>query len=214
MAETAVRIVVEEGVELDARFDEGDGGAVAVICHPHPLYGGSMDNNVVLAARDTLAELGIGTLRFDFRGVGRSTGAYDEGVGEAEDVEAAFRWLADSDRGPLFLVGYSFGGWAALRAVDRGLELAAVALVSPPVTFMDFDDLALPDAPCLLVAGDGDDYCAVDDLEQWIESQPGEPDPFAKIVLEGTDHFYVGSEGSLLAALGAYFEELIPNPAS
>lgn len=205
MAEETVRIAGGEGVLLDGRLDPLGGRVMAVLCHPHPLYGGSMDNNVVLAARDALAPLGIGTLRFDFRGVGRSTGGYGEGIGEAEDVEAAFALLASRGAARRLVVAYSFGAYAALRAVDRGLAPDAIALVSPPVTFMDFEPLALPDCPCLIAAGDGDDYCSLDDLEAWIESQPGEPAPLERVVFDETDHFYWGREEDLGEALARFF---------
>jgi hypothetical protein len=110
------------GVNLEGRFLAGGTTGGALITHPHPLYGGSMDNNVVWTARQACAARGMATLRFNFRGVGRSTGAYGDGVAEAEDVVAALAFLKERAAGPYWVIGYSFGAAVAARAMLAGLE--------------------------------------------------------------------------------------------
>ena len=200
MNERKVRIRVDDEVELDARLAEAAGDAVAVLCHPHPLLGGDMDNDVVLAARDAAARAGLATVRFDFRGVRRSTGAFAEGLGEAEDLEAVARSLGGR---AVHAIGYSFGAEVVLRAVDRGLEPRSLVLIAPPVSLVDLGDLALPDAPCLVLAGDRDGYCALDDLEDWLAD--GTPPTVG--VVEDADHFFGGKTGELGAAIEAFLRD-------
>lgn len=128
--EVPLQIAVADGVELDARVAVPDGARrVAVVCHPHPLYGGTMHNAVVISVVKVLAERGIATLRFDFRGVGASSGRFDDTVGETDDVAAALaeavRRVPDAE--PM-LAGYSFGSACALRVA---LGLARIAHPSP-----------------------------------------------------------------------------------
>jgi alpha/beta superfamily hydrolase len=200
MTENEIRMEIktEDKETLEARLTENPKGIYAVICHPHPLFGGTMDNNVVLAARDALLKIGFGTLRFNFRGVGMSTGHFLEGDGEALDVIAACRYLED-DCGSkeIHVAAYSFGAFAFLKAVKKGLHAAGAALISPPVTFMGFSDLNLPASPCLIVVGDSDQYCALADLETWLASQKSSSPRITKAVLPVTDHFYWGSEQAL-----------------
>ena len=182
-------------ISLEARYAPGSRGEVMILCHPHPEYGGCMDNNVVLAAREALSAQGFGTLRFNFRGVGRSGGRYAQGVGEAEDLAWIAKDLADREPVTVHVAAYSFGAWVALRALKNGMQPASLLLFSPPVDFMPFDDLCPPDAPCLITLGDRDEYCAVSSLEDWLGKHPGaRPHP---TVLPGGDHFYRGQEAAL-----------------
>jgi alpha/beta superfamily hydrolase len=122
-----------ESVELEGRIREGDGAVAAVVLHPHPQYGGDMDNHVVVALSDAFASQGASTLRFNFRGTGRSSGVFSDGTGEAADACAALAFMRE--RAPdarLVLAGYSFGAMiASAIAADEGL--AGLVLVSPPL---------------------------------------------------------------------------------
>lgn len=185
---------------LVGRYQDGAGGRAAVICHPHPSYGGSMDNNVVISARDTLAEAGFATLRFNFRGVGGSGGKHADGVGEAEDLGPIMAALASQSGAEVHLAAYSFGAWVALRATTEGVVApASVMLFSPPVDFMPFDALALPGCPCLIVVGDRDEFCGLDSLEAWLGAQ--DTARVSQRVLRGVDHFYGGGEAGLAGAI-------------
>jgi len=185
---------------LEARHRPGEGERAAVICHPHPSYGGTMDNNVVLAARDALAAAGWGTLRFNFRGVGQSGGRHAEGVGEAEDLGPVLAALADREPVEVHLAAYSFGAWVALRATTDGrVDPASLMVFSPPVDFMPFDRLRLPGCPCLLVVGDRDEFCGLGSLDGWLSGQ--DTAAVTKVVLPGTDHFYGGPQPGLTSAI-------------
>jgi alpha/beta superfamily hydrolase len=189
---------------LEARHGPGVGAHAAVICHPHPRYGGTLDNNVVRAARDALAAAGFGTLRFNFRGVGASTGQFADGIGEARDLEAVFAALGKQEpKTALHLAAYSFGAWVALRAVTDGIVApASLLLFSPPVDFMPFDGLRLPRCPCLVVVGDRDDFCARRSLDAWLAGQ--DTAELTRVVLPGGDHFYGGQEPALRRAITAF----------
>lgn len=134
--------------------------AAAVVCHPHPLYGGDMDNHVVTALARALADDGILVLRFNFRGVGASGGTHDAGRGEEDDVRAAVAVLrAEAGAAlPLAVVGYSFGAAVGLAAAVRDHGLAAGVGVSPPLGHRDFAFLAQAAFPVLLVWGENDTY--------------------------------------------------------
>jgi hypothetical protein len=209
--ETSLTLTTSDSVTLAARLQPGTSGQGAVICHPHPLYGGTMDNNVVLVARDALAGLGLATLRFDFRGAGRSGGSYDGGQGEQLDLVAAFGALAAESPTGIHLVAYSFGAWVACRALanlELGLKPASVVLISPPCSFgeLDFTGLPMPFPPTLVVVGDRDGFCSLGDLDRWMgRGDPGlsskSTSTMTRKVLGGVDHFYRGAEGRLREAL-------------
>lgn len=196
---------MEEPVELqladltlEARFGQGTVAAGAVITHPHPLYGGSMHNNVVWAATRALGARGWSTLRFNFRGVGQSTGAYGQGLAEVADVRAAVAYMATRQPGPVYLVGYSFGAYVAARALLEGLKAAGAALISPPFAFMEMEFLPQVPGLNLIVVGAEDDLCPHEALKaMWGNRQPG---PEIR-VLPGADHFYQGYEEELFRIL-------------
>jgi uncharacterized protein len=194
-------------VSLEARFIPGTVAAGAVITHPHPLYGGSMDNNVVWAAAKAFGDRGWSTLRFNFRGVGASTGAYGEGLAEVDDVTHAVAYLAARVSGPCFLVGYSFGAAVAARALLQGLEVAGAVLIAPPVAFMDMAFLPQTPGLSLVVAGDQDDFCPLGTLQNlFSRRQP----PVDLKVVAGADHFFSGKEVELHRILKNYPLPLAP----
>lgn len=168
-----------------------------VVCHPHPEYGGSMDVALVVAIAKGLARAGWVALRFNFRGVGQSQGAYDEGRGEVEDVEAAVAHLRAQDAvrdAPLALVGYSFGAWVALEAAQRTDRVAAVVAVALPLWRMPQGWLRDLDVPKLLIAGDRDTVCPLAELKAWAAQLPG----ITEIgVLPRADHYLAGREGQV-----------------
>jgi alpha/beta superfamily hydrolase len=159
-----------------------------------------MDNNVVLAVCHALGELGLGSLRFDFRGVAASTGHHGGGTAEVADVTAACAVARTEGLGASpHLVGYSFGAWVALMALQRELDVASAILVAPPVDVLDFDDMHLPGVPSLVVVGDADGFCSVERLKWWLSAHPGQPGEL--VVLPGVDHFYQGDEPQLQATI-------------
>ncbi|HLW71115.1 MAG TPA: alpha/beta family hydrolase [Candidatus Binataceae bacterium] len=178
-------------------------GAVrgGVVCHPHPLYGGSMYNNVVDAALTAMWNLGWATLRFNFRGVGASEGEHGGGAGEAADAAAAVQFLS-GHAGVVVtgavLAGYSFGAMAAAAAAPSIDNLAALALIALPLRMADTTALERFKHPIILAAGDRDGYCPVAELET-LHRGLGARSQLK--VIAGADHFFGGFEEQLTSAL-------------
>ncbi|MBN2467744.1 MAG: dienelactone hydrolase family protein [Deltaproteobacteria bacterium] len=176
-----------------------------ILCHPHPLYGGDMDNNVIAGVGTELETAGFAVLRFNFRGVHLSEGAYGDGDGEVVDVLAALSFIRSQpmiDAKRLFLAGYSFGAWVGLQAALRNCGLAAVAGIAPPLGVYDFEFLAGLSIPIIVVSGDRDDFCEKNKLDEMFN---GLAVPKKRVVLAGCDHFYWGREGEVAAAVRAFF---------
>jgi alpha/beta superfamily hydrolase len=173
----------------------------AVICHPHPLYGGSMFNNVVESALEAMWRLGWATLRFNFRGVGGSEGAHGGGSGEVDDAVAAVHFLASElalAPRTIALAGYSFGAMAAMKAASSLSELSALILIALPLRMAAGDALNKMEVPVILAAGDFDDYCPPRQLEGLQRSLGSR----AQLkIIGGADHFFGGYEAQLVEAL-------------
>ncbi len=184
---------------LEARVEAGGGGRWAILCHPHPLYGGSMHDAVLDTVATVLTERDVGQVRFNFRGVGASDGQYDEGRGEADDLVAVRDWLA-AEHAPdeLWLGGYSFGSSVVWRAASRVPEARRIVLVAPPVGAMDF---AAPDAALAaevtIVAGTADPFVDLDAVRQWAAGR------CEVRTVDGADHFFAGRWEALAGALRA-----------
>ncbi len=185
-----------------ARPAAGGACRAAVVCHPHPLYGGSMHNNVVDAAIDALQAAGFATLRFNFRGVGRSQGEFDNGRGEADDALAALRFLTAqagvrADRA--LLAGYSFGAMAAVRAAAGAADVGAIVAIAPPIAAIDASILEAATKPIVFLSGDCDSYCPAVQLGA-LAARLGD---LARLrIIAGADHFFGGREQEIVAALG------------
>ena len=162
--------------ELEALVSEPPGGTspaanFAVVCHPHPLYGGTLDNKVVYTLARAFEECGAPTIRFNFRGVGASAGGYDGGRGETEDALAAIAYGRDRWNGAgLWLAGFSFGAAVAVRAAARAAPEKLV-LVAPGVTKMAMEGVPSPRCPWLLVQGDADEVIEPAEVLHWAQRQ-------------------------------------------
>lgn len=186
-----------EGLALEAVYEPGEGAGGVVVCHPHPLYGGDMDNAVVLAVRRAFRRRGYATLRFNFRGVGGSAGRYDEGRGEQSDVRAALAFMAARTRTLPDLAGYSFGAWVNAHLADG---FRRQVMVSPPVAFMEFALPAPIPALACVVTGSLDPIAPADRIAALLPAW----NPAARLeVIEGADHFYTGLWRRLEETLGA-----------
>jgi hypothetical protein len=189
---------------------EGAGPLPAVIvCHPHPLYGGSMDNNVVCNLSETLTQASLASFKFNFRGVGGSQGEFGQGIGEREDVEAAISFIStvkkvDSKR--IGLAGYSAGAGFALPVGFNDDRIRALAAVSPPLPMFDFDFLKSCPKPKLLISGSRDNLIPAD---QFLEFCQNLPEPKECESIEGADHFWWGYESSLAAKVTAFFTRVL-----
>ncbi len=162
---------------------------LAIICHPHPLQGGSLDNKVVYMLASALRQQGAISLRFNFRGVGRSSGSFAQGVGETEDLLRLAEW-SEAYFAPqqLWLAGFSFGSYVALRA-HRRLSPKRLILVAPPVQKWDFSSLTLSAVPTLVLQGDADTVVVPKEVREWLSTQAHMPD---FIEFTGADHFFHG----------------------
>ena len=167
----------------------------AVVCHPHPQYGGDMDNPVVVAVADALARAGMTALRFNFGGVGRSEGqSLGQGTEEQCDVGAAEAALAARvpEGTPLAIVGYSFGAWAGTLAALGLPRVTHVVAVGPPLAFFDFDFVDKLEARFDVVVGDRDQYCPLSALDR-LEAAHA----VRAVRLAGADHFLVGFDAQV-----------------
>jgi len=162
----------------------------AVVCHPHPQYGGDMDNPVVVAAAQALAARGVAALRFNFRGVGDSEGSYSGNLSETEDARAALGLLNERFSGAaLALGGYSFGAMVALAAGHDHPGVERLFAISLPATMFDASSFAASTKPKLFLLGDRDQYCPYPALEALVATFAGENE---LVKLSGADHFLAG----------------------
>jgi alpha/beta superfamily hydrolase len=200
LAEQPATVDVAGAVTLEARVAVPPGAtAGVVVCHPHPLYGGDMDNGVVVRAVEACAARNLATLRFNFRGVGASSGTHDDGRSEQDDARAA---LADLTRrlpagATVALAGYSFGA-AVAAAVAEGTPLAGLALIAPPLRVMPVATAPAGRGPVLIVVGAEDQYCPAEALDTLQVALP----QATITVIEGADHFFFGALDPLGVALG------------
>jgi uncharacterized protein len=179
----------------------------AVICHPHPLYGGNMYNNVAKGVKKGLLERGLICLRFNFRGTGQSEGSHGNGIDELEDVRAALDFLEtveQVDPQRLVVAGYSFGCWVGLRAAVRDSRPARLIGISPPVNSYDFGFLKMEKRPKLLMAGDRDFVCSKEPFLELLEEMS---EPKMGVLLPGADHFHMGREADLVANIGIFLDQ-------
>lgn len=193
--------VADDGTKIDARVVVPVGARrIVVLSHPHPLYGGTMNNAVVVALSKVLFERGAAVVRFDFRGVGKSEGVYGGGEAEIADVLGVVRSARDVLPGaPIATVGYSFGAWVSLRATMRSpIEIERTTVISPAARIFDFLQLAVRRAdgtkrdeppfagPKAIVVGDRDEFCDVDEAKRIAEHLHA-----SLTVVRGADHFFL-----------------------
>lgn len=188
---------------LDLPADPGPYAGV-VLCHPHPLYGGNMDNNVILAVSRALTASGIAGLRFNFRGVGLSEGYFDSGLGEQDDAIAALSFLLqhreiDPDRAGV--MGYSFGGMVALEAGGRAAPARAVAAVSPVISPGSLKNCPKPK---YVICGSEDDLIPVSAIRSGVEEMA---EPKRLEVISGADHFWWGYQDEMAEKVAGFFRE-------
>ena len=163
---------------------------IAIICHPHPLYGGSMNNKVVTTIARALFDLDIWSIRFNFRGVGASEGHYDEGRGETEDLLAVLRWVKEMfPSHTIWLAGFSFGAYVATKVATLENDIAQLITIAPAVNHFDFNNFVDIHCPWLLIMGEEDEVVPVEEVRVWAKSLPV---PMQIILLPGVTHFFHG----------------------
>jgi alpha/beta superfamily hydrolase len=211
----AIRSFFLEGPSgrLEALLNQGTEGAshAALVCHPHPLYGGAFHNKVVFHTMKALNSFGYPVLRFNFRGVGMSQGTHDNGLGEVDDVRAALDWLNAEFHLPMIFAGFSFGAAIGLRAacpdarVDSVIGLGIPLLPTDDRSY-DFDFLRTCNKPKLLVSGTRDQFGPRLRLEQLAEFLP---EPKKLVLIESADHFFEGRLKELRETIEAWVREAV-----
>jgi alpha/beta superfamily hydrolase len=183
------------------RPPDARGDVVAVCCHPHPLYGGAMQNKVVHTLARSCQDQRVASVRFNFRGVGASEGKYDDGAGESEDAAAVADW-ARRETGALRLwsLGFSFGGFVAYRLATLR-EASLLVTVAPPVQRFDFATLAVPHCPWLVLQGDADELVDHERVLAWTKSVS--PPPEVRL-FAGGEHFFHGRLTEMRTVLGTW----------
>jgi len=193
--------------QLEAAHREPPGTlrGAGVVCHPHPLQGGTMHTKAVFRAAQALADVKIAALRFNFRGVGTSTGSYDSGVGEKQDVLAALDWLEEEHPGlPLVVGGFSFGSMVALSAAAEDPRVVSLFGVGLPIRMYDYGFLASVKKPIFVVQGEEDEFGSGSEVEPVIAAL-GAHVTLARI--PGADHYFEGHIDEMKAALSEYFRD-------
>ncbi len=210
---SAIRSLVLDGPfgRLEALLNSGAANAThaALVCHPHPMFGGTMHNKVVFHAMKALNSFGFPVLRFNFRGTGLSAGEHDHGAGETDDVRAALDWLDREFHLPLIFAGFSFGAAIGLRAACGDERVRAVIGLGVPLNSVDersydFNFLHLCVKPKLFVSGSRDQFATRANLDVLVNSLP---EPKKLVIIDSADHFFEGRLHEMRDAIDAWIKE-------
>ena len=193
---------------IEAILKEPDGAVTraAIVCHPHPLFGGTMHNKVVYRIARAFQDSGFAVLRFNFRGPGRSEGTHDGGVGEKDDLRAAMKFIEEKFRGAeIWLAGFSFGSAVMLNAAACDDRVRAIVAAGVPVSKYDFTGVAHCAKPKLFVQGSLDQFGSVTDLERVFASLD---EPKQLKIVEGADHFFEGRLAELAEIVSSFISSV------
>jgi alpha/beta superfamily hydrolase len=189
------------GLKIEGLLSLGSRDKGVVITHPHPLYGGDMYNPVVLSITHVYQKKGYSTLRFNFRGTGRSGGTFENGDGETSDVTSAIHFMKGKGINNCHLSGYSFGTWVNAMAIHLCDGVQAMTMVSPPVAFVDFNPIEPSPAITLVITGSYDDIAPSTQIDSWL----GAVSTSVKLeIIAGADHFYAGYTHNLETIMAAH----------
>jgi len=199
--------------QLEALLNAGspDATHAALVCHPHPEYGGTLHNKVVFHAMKALNSLGMPVLRFNFRGAGLSHGEHDNGMGEVDDVRIALDWLDHEFHLPLVFAGFSFGAAVGLRAACPDARVVALISLGTPISPVDnrsydYDYLKTCTKPKLFVSGSRDQFATKARLEAMVSSLP---EPRKLVIIDAADHFFEGRLREMRETVENWARELI-----
>jgi len=182
----------------------------AIVCHPHPLFGGTMHNKVVFRIARVFQEAGFAVLRFNFRGTGRSEGTHDDGRGEQDDLRAAITFIEQQYEGAeIWLAGFSFGSAVMLRAACSDGRIRALVAAGAPVSKYDFSHLVHCDRPKLFVQGALDEYGPPAELTRFVDKLD---EPKTLKIIAGADHFFEGHLDELAQAIADFIARYSNEP--
>jgi len=202
---TEEKIFIENGkLTIEALRHKSASTKGVIICHSHPLMGGSMYNNVVEAIVRAFAAEDFTTLRFNFRGVGASTGSYDEGRGETQDIISVYEYLKKEGVSQIYFAGYSFGAWVGAKLLEeKENTFSHITFISLPNNHFVFNINKLKNIIDLIICGDADEYCQIKNIKIQLKDAKT-----AVKIVSGADHFYWGKENEIEKILRQYLEKV------
>jgi len=197
---------------LEGRYQQGKGKnpPIAIILHPHPRYGGNMNNRVVYDLFYAFHKRGFSVLRFNFRGVGRSQGSFDQGVGELSDAAAALDWLqlTNDNAQQCWIAGFSFGAWIGMQLLMRRPEIDGFISISPPANMYDFSFLAPCPSSGLLLHGGEDSVVPTEDVDKLAEKLKTQKGiTITQECIPGANHFFEGMEDVMVDEVNKYLDK-------
>ena len=200
---------------LEGRYHQSKkpNAPIAIVLHPHPLHGGNMNNRVVFIMFNNFVERGFSVLRFNFRGVGRSQGAFDNGVGELSDAAYAFDWMQQFNSNSPFcwIGGYSFGALISMQLMMRRPEIEGFVSISPPAGTEDFSFLAPCPSSGLIIHGDKDTHVPLDAVKKLAQKLDGQKNISVNLsIVKGADHFYKDNMDNLSKEVASYLDKSLP----
>ena len=200
---------------LEGRYHQSKkpNAPIAIVLHPHPLHGGNMNNRVVFIMFNNFVERGFSVLRFNFRGVGRSQGAFDNGVGELSDAAYAFDWMQQINSNSPFcwIGGYSFGALISMQLMMRRPEIEGFVSISPPAGTEDFSFLAPCPSSGLIIHGDKDTHVPLDAVKKLAQKLDGQKNISVNLsIVKGADHFYKDNMDNLSKEVASYLDNSLP----
>ena len=208
--------VIFNGTEgrLEGRYHHSkrQNAPIALLLHPHPLHGGTMNNRVVFAAFQAFQKRGFSVLRFNFRGVGRSQGRFDSGPGELSDAASALDWMQtiNANASGCWIGGYSYGAWVGMQLLMRRPEIDGFIAISPPAGNLDFSFLAPCPASGLILHGDRDDVVPAEAAERLAKKLAHQRNVVVEYrPIPGADHFYSQHMPQLAKALNDYLDRAL-----
>lgn len=212
--------VIFNGTEgrLEGRYHHSKRSAapIALMLHPHPLHGGTMNNRVVFGLFQAFQRRGFSVLRFNFRGVGRSQGRFDAGQGELSDAAAALDWMqtVNPNASACWIAGYSFGAWIGMQLLMRRPEIDGFVSISPPAGTLDFTFLAPCPASGLIVHGSRDEVVPPEAVEKLAKKLANQKNVFVDYrLINGADHFYGERMPELMSIVDSYLDRVLAKVA-
>ena len=197
---------------LEGRYHHSkeSGAPVALILHPHPLHGGTMNNRITYSMYQAFQKLGCSVMRFNFRGVGRSQGGFDHGIGELSDAAAALDWAQsyNPEARSCWIAGFSFGAWIGMQLLMRRPEIEGFISIAPPANLYDFSFLAPCPSSGLIIHGDKDAVVPPRDVTNLVEKLKTQKGiVIEQKVIPGANHFFDGKVEPLMTAIGQYLDK-------
>jgi len=211
--------VIMNGPEgrLEGRYQHGKlaNAPIALMLHPHPQHGGTMNNKVIYTLYHGFARRGFSVLRFNFRGVGRSQGRFDRGEGELSDAAAALDWLQtyNPNASQCWIAGFSFGAWIGMQLLMRRPEISGFVSVAPPANLYDFSFLAPCPASGLVLLGDKDEVVPPESVDKLVQKLTNQRDITIEYrPIKGANHFFNEHLEELNERLDDYLDRVLPAP--